>query len=69
MTSSNTAKITIPVEFRDTAVSYKTLIASLENELKKVKPGTSVYDGITNQIKNAKKILEKLDVDIDVGIT
>lgn len=66
---ADTIKISVPVEFKDTSQSYKGLIAQLESELKKVKPGTAIYDGIANQIKSAKKLMDKVDLDLDLGIT
>lgn len=62
-------KLSVPVEFKDTSQSYKGLIAQLESELKKIKPGTAIYDSIANQIKNAKKLMGKVDLDLDLGIT
>ena len=46
-------KITIPVDFQDSAQSYKKIIASLQSELKKVKPGTTIYENISSQLKKA----------------
>ena len=61
-------KITIPVEFKDTAQSYKQIITSLEGQLKKVKPGSAIYDNLSEQLKKARKMLEKLDLNFDAGI-
>ena len=65
---SNGKVITIPVQFHDTAASYKTIIANLETELKKVKPGTAIYDSIADQLKKAKKLSSKIDLDLGENI-
>ena len=62
-------KIIIPVQFSDTAASYKQVIGQLEAELKKVKPGTAVYDNIANSLKKAKKLSDQLDLDLSAGIS
>lgn len=61
-------KITIPVEFQDSAQSYKQIIASLQAELKKVKPGTAIYDSIKQQINDAEKEIKKVDAKLDLGV-
>ena len=62
-------KITIPVEFQDSAQSYKQVIAQLQSQLKKVKPGTAIYDNIKEQLKKAQKLGESLDLSFDKGIS
>ena len=61
-------KITIPVEFKDSAQSYKQVIIQLENQLKKVKPGSAIYKNIEEQLKKAKKFSESLDLNLDKSI-
>ena len=61
--------IVIPVQFHDAAASYKTLINNFETELKKVKPGTSIYDDLVEQLKNAKKFAGKLDLKLGANIS
>ena len=61
-------KITIPVEFRDSAQSYKQIILQLENQLKKVKPGSAIYKNIEEQLKKAKKFSESLDLNLNKSI-
>lgn len=61
-------KITIPVDFQDSAQSYKKIIASLQSELKKVKPGTAIYENISSQLKKANSLILKLEGNIGQGI-
>lgn len=61
-------KITIPVEFRDSAQSYKQIISQLQEQLKRVKPGTAIYDTIKQQITDAEKEIKKVDAKLDLGI-
>lgn len=61
-------KITIPVEFRDSAQSYKQIISQLQEQLKRVKPGTTLYDTIKQQINDAEKEIKKVDAKLDLGI-
>ena len=60
-------KITIPVDFQDSAQSYKKIIASLQSELKKVKPGTAIYENISSQLKKANNLISKLEGNIGQG--
>ena len=62
-------KITIPVEFQDSSQSYKQIIASLEGQLNKLKPGTVIYKDIEEQLKKAKKFSESLDLNLGRGIS
>ena len=62
-------KITIPVEFQDSSQSYKQIIASLEGQLNKLKPGTAIYKDIEEQLKKAKKFSESLDLNLGRGIS
>ena len=61
-------KITIPVDFQDSAQSYKKIIASLQSELKKVKPGTTIYENISSQLKKANSLILKLEGNIGQGV-
>lgn len=61
-------KITIPVEFQDSAQSYKQILAQLQEQLKRIKPGTALYDGIKQQIADAEKEIKKVDAKLDLGI-
>lgn len=61
-------KITIPVNFQDSAQSYKKIIASLQSELKKVKPGTAIYENISSQLKKATSLILKLEGSIGQGV-
>ena len=61
-------KITIPVEFQDSAQSYKQILAQLQEQLKRIKPGTALYDGIKQQIVEAEKEIKKVDAKLDLGI-
>ena len=61
-------KITIPVEFQDSAQSYKQILAQLQEQLKRIKPGTALYDGIKQQIAEAEKEIKKVDAKLDLGI-
>ena len=61
-------KITIPVEFKDSAQSYKQIISQLQEQLKRVKPGTALYDTIKQQINDAEKEIKKVDAKLDLGI-
>ena len=61
-------KITIPVDFQDSAQSYKKIIASLQSELKKVKPGTTIYENISSQLKKANSLILKLEGNIGQGM-
>ena len=61
-------KITIPVEFRDSAQSYKQIISQLQEQLKRLKPGTTLYDTIKQQINDAEKEIKKVDAKLDLGI-
>ena len=67
--NNSTTKITIPVEFRDTANSYKTIINDLQAQLQKIKPGTSIYNSLIKQFERVKKAAEKLELDIDLGVS
>jgi hypothetical protein len=40
----------------------------LENQLKKVKPGSAIYKNIEEQLKKAKKFSESLDLNLDKSI-
>ena len=48
-------KITIPVEFTDSAQSYRQLIDQLQKQLNTLKPGTGLYNSIKEQINKAKE--------------
>ena len=61
-------KITIPVEFRDSAQSYKQLIRQLQEQLKRVQPGPTLYDTLKQQINDAEKEIKKVDAKLDLGI-
>lgn len=61
-------KITIPVEFTDSAQSYKQMIAQLQEQLKRIKPGTALYDSIKQQIDDAEKEIKKVDAKLDLGV-
>ena len=69
MSGANTTKITIPVEFQDTAKSYKVLITTLQSELSKLKPGTAIYNNIATQLKKAAQLSDRLDLDLNLGIS
>lgn len=61
-------KITIPVEFTDSAQSYKQLIDQLQKQLDTLKPGTGLYNSIKEQINKAKEELKKIDTKLDIGL-
>ena len=61
-------KITIPVEFQDSAQSYKQIVAQLQEQLKRIKPGTALYDSIKQQINDAEKEIKKVDAKLDLGV-
>ena len=61
-------KITIPVEFTDSAQSYKQLIDQLQKQLDTLKPGTGLYNSIKEQINKAKEELKKVDTKLDIGL-
>lgn len=61
-------KITIPVEFADSAQSYRQLINQLQKQLDTLKPGTGLYNGIKEQINKAREELKKIDTKLDIGV-
>ena len=61
--------ISIPVEFELSAKEYRAFLTQMENDFKKLKPGTSITDNIGKSLKSVKKMMDKLEFDMSFGIT